>query len=108
MTTIGEREAGKPKAAYAATLVEAEKISTRVMLHAIVNGQVMFFADCVSELSEISRDKVFTLLETGSRAALNALQTAEKMIELENSRPYAGFRPGGQVQGPLRKNSQPR
>jgi len=73
MTTIGEREAGKPKAAYAATLVEAEKISTRVMLHAIVNGQVMFFADCVSELSEISRDKVFTLLETGSRAALNAL-----------------------------------
>ena len=73
LTTIGEHEAGAPKAAYAATLVEAERISTRVMLHAIVNGHVMFFADCVSELSEVSRDKVFTLLETGSRAALNAL-----------------------------------
>ena len=43
------------------------------MLHAIVNGHVMFFADCIAELSELSRDKVFTLLETGSRAALNAL-----------------------------------
>jgi uncharacterized protein (DUF2336 family) len=73
LTAIGEREAGAPKAAYAATLVEAERISTRVMLHAIVNGHVMFFADCVSELSDVSRDKVFTLLETGSRAALNAL-----------------------------------
>jgi hypothetical protein len=33
----------------------------------------LFFADCVAELSEVSRAKVFTLLETGSRAALNAL-----------------------------------
>ncbi|MDR3470179.1 MAG: DUF2336 domain-containing protein [Devosia sp.] len=73
MTAIGERADGPPRADYAATLVEAERISTRVMLHAIINGHVMFFADCVAELSEMSRDKVFTLLETGSRAALNAL-----------------------------------
>lgn len=73
MTAIGEHADGPPRADYAATLVEAERISTRVMLHAIINGHVMFFADCVAELSEMSRDKVFTLLETGSRAALNAL-----------------------------------
>jgi hypothetical protein len=43
------------------------------MLHALINGHVMFFADCVMQLSEVPRDKVFTLLEGGSRAALNAL-----------------------------------
>jgi hypothetical protein len=48
-------------------------VSTRVMLHAIVQGHVLFFADCVAQLAETSRDKVFTLLEHGSRAALNAL-----------------------------------
>jgi uncharacterized protein (DUF2336 family) len=73
LTVIGEQAEGKPRARYAAKLIKAERISSRVMLHAIVNGHVMFFADCVAELSEMSRDKVFTLLETGSRAALNAL-----------------------------------
>lgn len=73
LTAIGEREAHASGAPYAAELVENERISTRVMLHAIVNGHVLFFADCVAELCETPRDKVFTLLETGSRAALNAL-----------------------------------
>jgi uncharacterized protein (DUF2336 family) len=73
LTTIGEHAAGEPRAAYAVKLIEAQRISTRVMLHAIINGHVMFFADCIAALSELSRDKVFTLLETGSRAALNAL-----------------------------------
>jgi hypothetical protein len=54
-------------------LVGSERISTRVMLHAIVNGHVLFFADCISELCQAPHDKVFTLLETGSRPALNAL-----------------------------------
>ena len=73
LTAIGERTDGPPRAHYAAKLVEDQRISTRVMLHAIINGHVMFFAESVAELGELSRDKVFTLLETGSRAALNAL-----------------------------------
>jgi uncharacterized protein (DUF2336 family) len=73
LTSIGERSHGAPRADYAAKLVEAERISSRVMLHALMHGHVMFFADCVAELGEVPRDKVFTLLETGSRAALNAL-----------------------------------
>lgn len=73
MTAIGEREAVAGRVPYAAELVGAERVSTRVMLHAIVQGHVLFFADCVAELSETPRDKVFTLLESGSRAALNAL-----------------------------------
>jgi hypothetical protein len=43
----------------------------------------MFFASCVAELAEVSREKVFTLLENGSRAALTALfQRAGLSVEL--------------------------
>jgi len=73
LTAIGEGSDGPPRALYAAGLVEADRISSRVLLHALIHGHVMFFADCVAELGETSRDKVFTLLETGSRAAVNAL-----------------------------------
>jgi uncharacterized protein (DUF2336 family) len=73
LTAIGEREAGGGRAPYAVELVGSDRISARVMLHAIVNGHVLFFADCVAELCQTPRDKVFTLLETGSRATLNAL-----------------------------------
>lgn len=72
LTAIGE-SAAQGGGAYAAELVGGARISTRVMLHAVVNGHVLFFADCVAELAELPRDKVFTLLETGNRAALNAL-----------------------------------
>jgi hypothetical protein len=73
LTAIGETEAQGDAKAFAAELVATEKLSARVMLHAVVNGHVMFFADCLAELSDASREKVFTLLETGSRPALNAL-----------------------------------
>lgn len=73
LTAIGEREAGGGRGPYAVALVNGERISTRVMLHAIVNGHVLFFADCIAQLCQAPREKVFTLLETGSRAALNAL-----------------------------------
>lgn len=73
LTAIGEREAAAARTGYAVELVVGERVSTRVMLHAVVNGHVLFFADCLAELAETPRDKVFTLLENGSRAALNAL-----------------------------------
>jgi uncharacterized protein (DUF2336 family) len=73
MTAIGESEAARGRAVYAADLVAEERISARVMLHAIVNGHVLFLAECLAELAEAPREKVFTLLENGSRPALNAL-----------------------------------
>jgi len=73
LTSIGETEAAAGRAPYVADMVETERVSTRVLLHAIVQGHVLFFADCIAELAETPRDKVFTLLEHGSRAALNAL-----------------------------------
>jgi uncharacterized protein (DUF2336 family) len=72
-TVIGENEAGNGGTGYTANLVTVERLSIRVMLHAVVNGHVLFFADCISTLANTPRDKVFALLETGSRPALNAL-----------------------------------
>lgn len=73
LSAIGEREASAGRTQYAGELVAGRRISARVMLHTIVNGHVLFFADCIAELCQTPREKVFTLLETGSRAALNAL-----------------------------------
>lgn len=73
LSTIGEREAVTKAAGYAAALVETDRLNTRVLLHAVVTGHVMFFADCLAELAQTPRAKVFALLESGSRPALNAL-----------------------------------
>ena len=73
LTSIGETEALADATPFASQLVEDDRLSARVMLHAVVNGHVLFFADCLATLSEMPRDKVFSLLETGGRPALNAL-----------------------------------
>lgn len=71
VSTIGEAAAAGPE--FVDQLVGSDQISTRLLLHAMVTGHVMFFSACLSSLGQVSRDKVFTLLEGGSRAALNAL-----------------------------------
>ena len=74
LSVIGEREAVRTTAAaYVSDLIVTDRVSARVLLHAVVTGHVMFFADCLAELAQTPRAKVFALLETGSRAALNAL-----------------------------------
>ncbi|MEQ1771542.1 MAG: DUF2336 domain-containing protein [Devosia sp.] len=73
MTIIGEGEATTGEAGYAKDLIAVERLSIRTMLHAIVNGHVLFFAECIAALSETPREKVFALLENGGRPALNAL-----------------------------------
>lgn len=73
LSTIGEREAVQEGQGYVANLIEAERLSNRVLMHAVVSGHVMFFANCLAELSGSPAAKVFSLLESGSRSALNAL-----------------------------------
>jgi uncharacterized protein (DUF2336 family) len=73
LSAIGEREAVKARTAFAAGLIGTDRLNTRLLLHAVVTGHVMFFADCLAELGQAPREKVFSLLETGSRPALNAL-----------------------------------
>ena len=74
LSAIGEREAVRTSAAaYVSGLIVSDRVNTRVLLHAVVTGHVMFFAECLAELAQTPRAKVFTLLENGSRPALNAL-----------------------------------
>jgi uncharacterized protein (DUF2336 family) len=73
LTAIGEGEAAVGGTSFASELIATERVSARVMLHAVVNGHVMFFADCLAALAVAPREKVFTILETGGRPALNAL-----------------------------------
>jgi uncharacterized protein (DUF2336 family) len=73
LTAIGETEAQDDAKPFATELVATDRLSARIMLHAVVNGHVLFFADCLATLAETPREKVFTLLESGSRTALNAL-----------------------------------
>jgi uncharacterized protein (DUF2336 family) len=73
LSAIGESEACQQKWDFVQGLVGSSQLNSRILLHAVVTGHVMFFASCVAELAEVSREKVFTLLENGSRAALSAL-----------------------------------
>jgi uncharacterized protein (DUF2336 family) len=74
LSAIGERAAGRSSAAaYVSELIASDRVNIRVLLHAVVTGHVMFFAECLAELAQAPRAKVFSLLESGSRSALNAL-----------------------------------
>lgn len=70
-STIGEAQSGDVR--FIGQLVETNQLSTRLLLHALVTGRVMFFSACLASLGQVSAEKVFVLLEGNSRAALNAL-----------------------------------
>ncbi len=73
LTSIGEGEAATGSSQYANDMVENDQVNARLMLHSLVNGHVLFFAQCLSLVVKIPQEKIFTLLNIGSRAALNAL-----------------------------------
>ena len=73
VSAIGELEACRQKPDFVQGLVGSSQLNSRILLHAVVTGHVMFFASCIAELADATRDKVFTLLEGGSRASLAAL-----------------------------------
>lgn len=73
LAVIGESECEGGREDYVGALLDADQINTRLLIHAVVTGRVVFFAACLSALADTSRSKVFTLLQDGSRAALEAL-----------------------------------
>ena len=73
LSTIGETEAYFRKREFVQTLVGSSQINARILLHALVTGHVMFFASCIAELADATREKVYTLLEAGNRSSLSAL-----------------------------------
>ncbi|MHA6297967.1 DUF2336 domain-containing protein [Devosia sp. CAU 1758] len=73
LAAIGEAETDGSRAAYVQRLVRTDQVNTRLLLHSLVTGRVLFFSACVGGLAGTGSDKVYTLLEAGSRAALVAL-----------------------------------
>lgn len=73
LTAIGETATADSRDDFVDTLVGSDQLNTRLLLHAIVTGHVMFFSACLANLAGVSRAKVFGLLEHGSKQALSAL-----------------------------------
>ena len=73
IAAIGETAAAQQNRQFASVLASSRQLNTRLLLHALVSGQVLFLADCLAQLARTRRRKVLTLLETGSRGALQAL-----------------------------------
>ncbi len=73
VTRMGEEEAQAQRAEYAKWLQSGQRISTRLLLNALINGRVLFFAQCISLLAQMPSTKVFGLLERGGRVTLNAM-----------------------------------
>jgi uncharacterized protein (DUF2336 family) len=73
LTNIGESQASMGQDEYAKNMVSLDQVNARLLLHSVVNGHVLFFTQCVSLVAKIPQEKIFSLLNNGSRAALNAL-----------------------------------
>lgn len=73
MTRMGEEEAEAQRNGYAKRLQLDQRINTRLLLNALINGRVLFFAQCISLLAHMPSTKVFGLLERGGRVTLNAM-----------------------------------
>ncbi|GEM_PF-451620 len=73
VTSMGESEAAGARGRFAIELQAADRLNTRLLLHALVNGRVLFFAECIALLARMPAGKVYGLLERGSRVGLNAL-----------------------------------
>lgn len=71
LSTIGETASASPE--FVKELIGSSQLNTRLLLHALVSGHVMFFSACLASLGRVHQGKVFTLLESGSRASLIAL-----------------------------------
>ncbi len=73
ITRLGEQEEMARRSEYAEKLCSGQRVNTRILLKALINGRVMFFARCISLLAEMPLTKVFSLLERGGRTTLNAM-----------------------------------
>ena len=72
-TGLAEAEIAEGGQQLVEALVDAGRVSTRLVLHALVTGRVVFFAATVALLSEMAANKVLSILTDGRRAALLAL-----------------------------------
>ncbi|WP_169195002.1 DUF2336 domain-containing protein [Devosia sp. MC1541] len=71
ISVIGEASDGDTR--YVDDLAVSENLNTRTLLHALVNGRVLFFCDCIGHLAGVKTEKVFSVLNSGGRATVAAL-----------------------------------
>jgi uncharacterized protein (DUF2336 family) len=71
VSVIGEASDGDTR--YVDELAVSENLNTRTLLHALVNGRVLFFSDCIGHLAGVNSDKVFSVLNSGGRTTVAAL-----------------------------------
>ncbi|MEX2277354.1 MAG: DUF2336 domain-containing protein [Cucumibacter sp.] len=72
-TRLAEEELAEGGQQLVEALVDAGRVSTRLVLHSLVTGRVVFFAATVALLSEMPAGKVLSILGDGRRAALFAV-----------------------------------
>ncbi|MEX0860898.1 MAG: DUF2336 domain-containing protein, partial [Cucumibacter sp.] len=72
-TRLAEEELAEGGQQLVEALVDAGRVSTRLVLHSLVTGRVVFFAATVALLSEMPAGKVLSILGDGRRAALSAV-----------------------------------
>lgn len=73
LTEIGEGEALAGRSDFVSGLANGEGLSSRLLIHALLNGQVQFFAASISALSGVPAAKIISLLERGARPVLVAI-----------------------------------
>jgi len=73
LVSIGESEVTAGDERFVGSLVAEDKVSTRLLLHALMCGHVEFFSACAAQLADMPSGKAFAILERGGRPALDAL-----------------------------------
>ena len=72
-TSLAEEEIAEGRQQLIEALIDAGRLSTRLIIHALISGRVVFFAAAVALLSEMPANRVLGILGDGRRNALNAV-----------------------------------
>jgi uncharacterized protein (DUF2336 family) len=72
-TALAEEEIADGQQQLIEALIDAGRLSTRLIIHALITGRVVFFAAAVALLSEMPTNKILSVLGDGRRNALNAV-----------------------------------
>ena len=73
LCAIGEQAAANREQGFVRSARGSGDINTRILMHALLHGQALFFADAIGQLCGVTPAKVFSILGQGARVSVNAL-----------------------------------
>lgn len=73
LCAIGEQAAANREQGFVEAVRGAGAVNTRILMHALLHGHALFFADAIGQLCGVTPAKVFSILGQGARASVNAL-----------------------------------